>query len=293
MRHRVLLIEDSPANRATVAQYLDACGIDCVAVASLEEARPIIDAGSFCLILTDLEILPTAGATKPDLALGYVGIEYARTRYPARNDEIHLMPILVMSAHAKFEVLRRTMHLKIDDFLKKPPTELREAVQSALEKAGRRDHADCERLTRLARVGGSTPPPAPSPADADVPSGLRVRILPDQVNGRTQVRLADKAVWLTPTLLRALLHLVAGRLRASDGWVARDEMGRDAAAVVRALSRLREELGHRIDDADKIRGYRLRTDIALDPVPAAELARLPGEAMIARLASEIARLQRT
>jgi CheY-like chemotaxis protein len=291
MPHRVLLIEDSAANRASVAEYLRTCGIDCVAVASLEEARSIIDTGTFCLILTDLEILPTASSSKPDLSLGYVGIEYARTRFPARNDEIHLMPILVMSAHAKFEVLRKTMHLKIDDFLKKPPTELSLAVQSALEKAGRRDHGDCAHITERARTSGSTPPP-PAVASADASSGARVRIVPGQVNGRTQVQVGGKAVWLTPTLLRALLHLVAGRLRTSEGWVARQDMGRDAAAVVRALSRLRDELGQRIDDADKTHGYRLRPEVGLDPVPATELAGMPGEAVITRLAGEIARLQR-
>ena len=291
MRHRVLLIEDSAANRTSVAQYLDTCGIDCVSVASLEEARPLIDMGTFCLILTDLEILPTATSTKPDLSLGYVAIEYARGRYPARNDEIHLMPILVMSAHAKFEVLRKTMHLKIDDFLKKPPTELRQAVQSALERAVRGDHANCARVTERARVSGSMPP-APPAASPDGPPGVRVRILPGQVNGRTQVQVGGKTVWLTPTLLRALLHLVAGRLRTPQGWVARQDMGRDAAAIVRALSRLRDELGQRIDDADKTRGYRLRPEVGLEPVPANELAGMRGEAVIARLASEIGRLQK-
>jgi hypothetical protein len=76
----------------------------------------------------------------------------------------------VTRAHAKFEVLRRTMHLKIDDFLKKPPTELRQAVLSALERALRASHpapacqrvgardADARRHRRLA--GGARPGPA-------------------------------------------------------------------------------------------------------------------------------------
>jgi CheY-like chemotaxis protein len=285
MRHRVLLIEDSAANRATVAQYLDACGFDCVAVASLEEARPLIDRGDFCLMLTDLEILPTAASTKPDLSLGYVAIKYARTRYPARNGETHLMPILVMSAHARFDVLRRTMH-QIDDFMKKPPTELEQVVLSALEKAGRANHAHCGYVTEAARAGTTSTPPAAT-------DGKRLRIGAGQANGRTQVHVGGKGVWLTPTLMRALLHLVVGRLRSSEGWVARSDMGRDAAAVVRALSRLREELGQRIDEADKSHGYRLRVDIALDAVPTSELAKMPGEAVIARLASEISKLQKS
>ena len=286
MRHRVLLIEDSAANRATVAQYLDACGFDCVAVASLEEARPLIDRGDFCLMLTDLEILPTAASTKPDLSLGYVAIKYARTRYPARNGETHLMPILVMSAHARFDVLRRTMH-QIDDFMKKPPTELEQVVLSALEKAGRASHAHCGQVTEAARAASTSTPPA-----AGV-NGKHLRIGTGQVNGRTQVHVGDKSVWLTPTLMRALLHLVVGRLRSTEGWVSRSDMGRDAAAVVRALSRLREELGQRVDDADKSHGYRLSVDITLDAVPTSELAKMPGEAVIARLASEIAKLQRS
>jgi hypothetical protein len=125
-----------------------------------------------------------------------------------------------------------------------------------------------------------------------VADGKRLRIGAGQVNGRTQVHVGDTGVWLTPTLMRALLHLVVGRLRSSEGWVSRSDMGRDAAAVVRALSRLREELGQRIDEADKSHGYRLSEDIALDAVPTSELAKMPGEAVIARLAGEIAKLQR-
>lgn len=287
MRHRVLLIEDSAANRATVAQYLDACGFDCVSAASLEEARPLIDRGEFCVLLTDLEIVPTASSPKADLSLGYVGIEYARTRYPAHNGQTHLMPILVISAHTEFEAVQRALRMKIDDFMAKPPTELSERVVLALQKAGRSDHAHCGQVTEAARAASTSTPPPP------VVGGKRLRVATGQVNGRTQVHVGDKSVWLTPTLMRALLHLVVGRLRSPDGWVARSEIGRDASAVVRALSRLREELGQRIDEADKSHGYRLCPEIALDAVPTGELAKMPGEAVIARLAGEIARLQRS
>jgi CheY-like chemotaxis protein len=291
MRHRILLIEDSPANRAAVVQYLDTYGFDCDAVSSLEEARALIDGGQFCAILTDLEILPTSNATKPNLCLGYAVIEYARLRFPASNGKIHLMPILVMSAHAKFDVLRNTTRLKADDFLKKPPTDLNEVLSLALARSGRQDHARCADVTAAARVSATTSSAPPAPAVES--AATRLRIVAGSVNGRTQVKLGETTAWLTSTVLRALLHLAYGRLRTSDGWVARADMGRDAAAVVRALSRLRVALGQRIDDADKTRGYRLRPDIRLDPIPTTDLARMPGEAVIARLAQEIEHLQAT
>jgi CheY-like chemotaxis protein len=273
MRHRVLLIEDSPANRAAVVQYLDAYGYDCDAVASLEQARSIIDSGEFCAILTDLEILPTSSATKPDLCLGYAVIEYARTRFPAYGGEIHLMPILVMSAHAKFDVLRRTVQLKADDFLRKPPTELKQVLSVALEKAGRQDHARCPEVTQAARLAATTSSAPPQPA----PDRVRLSVFGRQLKKNLhEIALNGRAVAVSNATFVVLLRLVVGRLRGVDHVTKRELGGREGEGF-RLVSVLQKELraylpaGLSIYEVVRGRGYRLSKEVDVSDVDAAAL----------------------
>ncbi|MFM0607969.1 response regulator [Paraburkholderia sediminicola] len=58
---RVLLVEDDPDSRDAVSELLGALGLDCTAVASAEEALPLVPAQHFDILFTDLSLPGMSG----------------------------------------------------------------------------------------------------------------------------------------------------------------------------------------------------------------------------------------
>jgi hypothetical protein len=117
---------------------------------------------------------------------------------------------------------------------------------------------------------------SPAAVERDA-SRVTLSIFAEIVNGLARVVANGQAVWIMPTVLQALLYLVAGRLRGGEGGVTRVELGHQTDAFVKAISRLRAALGlpdaQRIDEHQKERGYRLASHVVVEHVAAVELAR--------------------
>jgi CheY-like chemotaxis protein len=286
--HKVLVVEDDPIIAQAVANAVRALGHEPTIVTNTSDAERALAEHDYCYILPDVS-LPRDSSSMALPQTGWTFIsETVRRRFSHRNaNGYYTLPVVVFSAHGEPRFVSRALELGGDAFIDKPSfddiTILTDKILERLRLAGREDHAACEAMR-----APSEPPPSALRGD----DPLKLRILGEMANGNVRVNVGDRVTWLTPALLRALLYLAVGRLRSQEGYVKRSEMGKDAGAVVRSLSRLRVALGVRIDEVDTSRGYRLAPNIEIEHVATTELARLKGEAVIAKLATEIERLQK-
>jgi CheY-like chemotaxis protein len=287
--HRPLIVEDDPIIAQAVEAAVRGLGHEPIVVTNARDAEQALREHTFCYILPDV-CLPSAPGAMPLPVTGLTLIgDTIRRRYSHRNASgHHVLPIIVISAHGDPRFVSRTLEIGGDAFVDKPSfddiTILTDKICERLRLAGREDHAACEAM----RTRSDAPPGSVGAEDG----AIGLRLTGDVSSGQFCVVVGNESKWLTPALLRALLHLMKARLQSSDGYVTRSEMGKDAAAVVKALSRLRIALGARIDEVDLARGYRLHPSVVVEHVATGELVKLKGEAIIVRLATEIERLQK-
>lgn len=293
--HRVLIVEDNERIAQALAAYVRSLGHVPTVVSNLRDAVQALLEHDFCYAIVDVGLPSEPG----EQALTSTGLrlieEVLRRRFSHRNPTtgIHDFQIIVVSANEEPKFVSLTLEKGGDAFIDKPSfddsTILTEKIRERLRLANREDHAAC---LALARTSSQHPPAA---AGTVATAGVVLRIMGELVSGKTQVLVNEESVWLTPMLVRALLWLVVGRLRSPQGWISRSDLKGDADAVVKSLSRLRSKkdgLGIRIDEVDKTLGYRLFAFVEVAHVAAVELAKMKGEAVVAKLATEIERLQR-
>ncbi len=294
-RHVALLVEDEPEMAAELRELLASLGHACIHAPTQEAAERLLEAGDFCYVLLDLQIKVNADSIKARVEAGQSLLEQVRERYPQRNDDgKHRLQILVMSGHAKdHHYVVKALQEGADDFITKPVSEshppFKEKIQEALRRCGRDKHERCVALTQAARV--STDAAAASPG-----ATTRLAITGRQEGKRLEIKLGDKRVLLTSASFLMLLHLVVGRLRDEGGWVHKQDLGAKTEQGWKGISRLKEELAPHLPatativENDRSGGYRLRADVEIASIDSKHL-RETGDARIARLATEIERLQ--
>jgi CheY-like chemotaxis protein len=120
----VLVVDDDLSCRVLAALLLEVGGYKPVAVASVDRALEKLDAGTFDVVLTDLNMPVRSGL---DLLLEL------RVREPAP-------PVVVMTGSADTVALARAVELGATAVLPKPfaPDELRTAIAAALDPGAQR-----------------------------------------------------------------------------------------------------------------------------------------------------------
>lgn len=101
---RVLVVDDQNDVRDLIAAYLGAQGYDTVVAACAEEALPYLDEGDLDLVITDYNMPGMNGWALAEKALSTDGDR----------------PVILMSAFAESDCLRRWAFAGIYDFVFKP-----------------------------------------------------------------------------------------------------------------------------------------------------------------------------
>lgn len=109
--HRILIVEDNPANRALLKMQLDNLGYEADLVTSAEEALHLWLGGGYGLILTDLHLPGSSGL---DLTLNIRMLEQER--------EWPYIPIVALTAASEEECWQACRQVGMDALLSKPVT---------------------------------------------------------------------------------------------------------------------------------------------------------------------------
>jgi CheY-like chemotaxis protein len=292
--HTILLVEDDPSAAVLFRELLVVLGYDVRHAASVEEARDVLSREDVCVVLMDLQILPTRDSAKPVVEAGLALFKELRGRFPRCAPEGgHLVPIIVMSGYANdHHYVTNAFRSGADDFLLKPLGEnrvsLADTLRAALERAGRVEHAACAEVMMEAKRARSSvlpPPPstrAPAPASVRAPAPPPVTLeVPGRVLGARRLVLVDGVeVWLTPGLFMLAVALVEGHLVGRE-WTERSALeGRTTPGVGGSsqLSRLAAKLaeaapnGHPVLENNRQGGYRLQAHVKLGAIEVGRLA---------------------
>lgn len=282
LRHVVLLVEDDANIARSVTQLLGVLGYDVVHVTSLEEGQAHVDRGEFCVLVTDLGILPQKESAKAEIELGYAMIEYARDRYPKRSESgTHLVPIIVLSAHDEHRFTREAFRRGIDDFLKKPLADnqvsLKDTIRECLRKCGREDHGVCASISRTARAGA----PSSAPDTIDVaqasPRSVHLELLAEETKrNRTVVVINGRRAPITNVAFLVLLRLVDARERGLES-LSKEALGALAERGFRGVALLQDQLapyvgGVKVYKSIRGVGYALADEITATPLDRASFA---------------------
>ena len=101
-RHIALIVEDEPEMAAELGDLLRSFGHDHLHAETLADARARLNEGGFCYVLLDLQIKADGQSIKPRVDSGMAVLREIRKRFPQRStNDMHLMPVLVISGHGK------------------------------------------------------------------------------------------------------------------------------------------------------------------------------------------------
>lgn len=122
--YKVLLADDSPANRLMVTQMLTVQGHQVEAVANGQEAVNAFKSGAYDIILMDMEM--------PEMD----GVTAARTIREAES--VGHIPIVALTGHSSREMIQRCLDAGMDDHLTKPFefVELADTIERLAARAG-------------------------------------------------------------------------------------------------------------------------------------------------------------
>lgn len=192
----IMVVDDEPAARLSLAELLSLEGYEVAAAASGEEAIEMLSEGPFDLAIIDLK-MP-----------GMDGLEVVETFQEQSPETV----IIMLTAHGTLETAVQAMRKGAHDYLLKPANvnEIMVSVKAGLDKR-RRGLRRRELLSlmqhTLAAITDETPmPPAEPPVATD--RFLQVReVLVDQQKHLATLRGAR--LDLTPTEFKLLVYLLA------------------------------------------------------------------------------------
>jgi len=163
-RHTALIVEDEPEMAAEIADLLRSFGHDHLHAETFDDAKARLDEGGFCYVLLDLQIKADGESIKPRVESGMSLLREIRQRFPHRGaNDMHLMPVLVISGHGKEpNNIIGAFKDGIDDFIMKPLSldsqDIGGKIRRCLELAGRGDHGACDECNHAAAVGRTDEP---------------------------------------------------------------------------------------------------------------------------------------
>lgn len=162
-RHTALIVEDESEMAAEIADLLRSFGHDHLHTETFADAKVRLDEGGFCYVLLDLQIKADSQSIKPRVESGMSLLHEIRQRFPHRGaNDMHLMPVLVVSGHAKEpKNIIGAFQDGIDDFIMKPLSldnqDVAGKIHRCLEFGGRGDHSACSGCNHAAAVGRTEP----------------------------------------------------------------------------------------------------------------------------------------
>jgi CheY-like chemotaxis protein len=280
-RHQVLFVEDHEPTAAALMERLRSMGFEVLHASTQDEALRLVEQGGFCFAILDLQIKPTAESMDEHVEAGQQVAFEIRGKYPGYNadQEIHWLPIIVLTGSKKNSsfIVRMTRRGVDEYFCKNDAREplqpsmpdeedsFGERIWEILEQSGRRSHAGCAEATRRALAKTAD-------AEATGQTSLRLRITGIRIatgnSLRDQVCVGQRQASVPAASFAVLMHLVAGRVTGSNGWVTKAAFGGERGA--KRLSDLRGMLKDCVDgvEFDERDGadFRLnqRIDIAVD-----------------------------
>lgn len=298
-RHVGLVVEDDHEAANELRDTLRSLGHDCVIVPSQEEAMALMDAGKFCFVLLDLQILTSPDSFKPILEAGKMLLKEIRSLFPARNqDDQHLLQIIVMSGYAK-KTPDAVQCLKdgADDFIAKPldprSSAMARMIEECLKKSNRTSHLDCPAVMEIARkepalVNGSM--------TAVYSSGIQLSITGEAQWKRNGAAIDGKPFSLPDSQFLLLMMLVASRVRNAEGWIHKKELGSRDEEGFKGISNLKAVIqpllpvGVDFYENDKKGSYRINPSVTLGRIDHDRLGAHKAKS-IATISSEIRRLR--
>ena len=208
--HTALIVEDEPDMAAEIADLLRSYGHDHVHVETFADAKACLDQGGFCYVLLDLQIKADNQSIKPRVESGMSLLREIRRRFPHRSaNDMHLMPVLVISGHGK-EPSNIIGAFKdgIDDFIMKPLSMdsqgIGTKIHRCLQHAGRSEHGACDACDHAAVSGLSE----------KQYNGEAFWHAPDY----SQVRLCGERYHFTGDIQRAALGFLHAAAKTSEPW---------------------------------------------------------------------------
>jgi CheY-like chemotaxis protein len=163
-RHTALIVEDETEMAAEIADLLRSFGHDHLHAETLADVRACLDQGGFCYVLLDLQIKADGQSIKPRVESGMSVLREIRRRFPHRSaNDMHLMPVLVISGHGKEpKNIIGAFKDGIDDFIMKPLSadgqDVGGKIRRCLERAGRSGHGACAGCSNAAAAGRAERP---------------------------------------------------------------------------------------------------------------------------------------
>jgi CheY-like chemotaxis protein len=203
-------VEDEPDMAAEIADLLRSFGHDHVHAETLADAKVRLDEGGFCYVLLDLQIKADGQSIKPRVESGMSLLREMRRRFPHRSDnDVHLMPVLIVSGHGKEpNNIIGAFKDGIDDFIMKPLStdgqDVGSKIRRCLELAGRVDHGACTVCTDAAASG-----PTERPAN-----GVSFWHAPDY----SEIRLHGEPFYFTGDINRTVIRLLHEAALAGQPW---------------------------------------------------------------------------
>ena len=252
--HTALIVEDEIEMAAEIGDLLRSFGHAHRRAETLAEGRACLDDGGFCYVLLDLQIKADAHSIKPRVESGMTLLRETRQRFPHRGaNDVHLMPVLVISGHGKEpENIISAFKDGIDEFIMKPLSLERQDVGSkirrCLELAGRGDHDACGECNRAATTGRTGEPY----------NGAAFWHAPDY----SEVRLHGVPYFFTGPIQQAVVRILHAAAEAGSPW----KSGKAVLAEARSAG---TKMGHLFSRhpcwgtlllSNKRGQYRLRTE---------------------------------
>ncbi|MBW7950025.1 MAG: response regulator [Pseudorhodoplanes sp.] len=209
-RHTALIVEDEPEMAAEIADLLRSFGHDHLHVETLADAKARLDEGGFCYVLLDLQIKADGQSIKPRVESGMSLLREIRRRFPHRSaNDLHLMPVLVVSGHGKEpKNIIGAFKDGIDDFIMKPLSvdgqDVGGKIRRCLELAGRDDHGACGACNHAAVVGQAE----------NAPTGAAFWHAPDY----SEIRLHGERYYFTGDIQRAAIGFLHAAAKSDEPW---------------------------------------------------------------------------
>ena len=233
--HRVLVVEDRPADREMVCEILRARGDSPREATTVEEALAAIEEEEFCAFVLDQALPLNQTSTKAFVAGGDRVTEAARKSDKRRTEEgASVTPIVALTSQPlNAQFISGLIERGIDAYIEKPVEDHQEIflekMRSLYARAGRGEHAMCAALARRRKVEGA------AAADAGV-----VRVAIDgkvTSTGRTAIEINGTPRDMQDSKCVAILRCIVVRERDLEAWSSRDALGIGANRAATTLIR--------------------------------------------------------
>ncbi len=289
--HRLLVVEDRPADREMICEILRLRGDSPREAANVEEALAAIAEEEFCGFVLD-QALPLNQASVKALIAGgeRVTVEARKSDKRRADDGAHVTPIVALTSQPlSAQFISGLFERGIDAYVEKPVEEHQELflekLRTLLARAGRGEHAMCAALAVRRPVER-----AREQAKEGVAGSVRLVIDGKVVTSRrTGVLIDGVRCEMKDLPFLVVLRCAAARERSPEAWSSREALG--IAASRNATTYVREAFagfvaeGFQVIESDGRGSLRLNPRIVVERIDWDVLAEHPDPG-VARVAIE-------